>query len=191
VSEVRERPPPILNTSMAGPLGGDDGDPGVPTINAKNIDDRPPGRLCQRSESVHHQRKKCRRRPPRRWCRRSESAHHQHKKCQRWAPWEAMTEIQEHPPSTQKMSMAGLLRGGDGDPGASTINTKNIDGRPPNPIGGSGLHPGSERCVLNLHGYDRQKVILLTGLTFPATGPVMADDPSSAYRAWIIQCDTI
>jgi hypothetical protein len=88
-----------------------------------------------------------------------------------------MTEIQEHPPSTQKTSMAGLLGGGDGDPGAPTINTKNIDGSPPNPIGGSGLHPGSERCVLNLHGYDRQKVILLTGLTFPATDPVMADDP--------------
>jgi hypothetical protein len=38
-----------------GPLGGGAGDLGAPTINVKNIDGRPPGRRCQRSESTHHQ----------------------------------------------------------------------------------------------------------------------------------------
>jgi hypothetical protein len=33
------------------------------------------------------------------------------------------------------------------------------------PLGGSGPHPGSEGCVINLHGYDKQRVILLTGYT--------------------------
>jgi hypothetical protein len=65
------------------------------------------------------------------------------------------------------MSMAGPLRGNAGDPGAPTINTKNIDSRT---LGlgsceGSDLYLGSERCVVNLHGYDRQKVILLMGPT--------------------------
>jgi hypothetical protein len=41
-----------------------------------------------------------------------------------WDPWEVMLEIQEHPPSTLKASMTGPLGGGDGDPGASTINAK-------------------------------------------------------------------
>jgi hypothetical protein len=42
---------------------------------------------------------------------------------------------------------------------------KNVDDMPPDPHGGSGLHPGSERFVINLYGYDRQKIILLTGPT--------------------------
>jgi hypothetical protein len=46
-------------------------------------------------------------------------------------PWEVMPEIQERPPSTQKTSMAGPLRGGDGDPGASTINAKRHQRRGP------------------------------------------------------------
>jgi hypothetical protein len=44
------------------------------------------------------------------------------------------------------------------------------------PSWGSGLHPGSERCVVNLHGYEREKIILLTGPSFPAPGPAMAYD---------------
>jgi hypothetical protein len=36
----------------------------------------------------------------------------------------------------------------------------------PGPHGGSGPHLGSEGRAVNLHGYDRQRVILLTG---PAT----------------------
>jgi hypothetical protein len=43
--------------------------------------------------------------------------------------------------------------------------------------GGSDLHQGSKRCVVNLHEYERQKVILLMGPTFPAPGPAMAYDP--------------
>jgi hypothetical protein len=42
---------------------------------------------------------------------------------------------------------------------------KNIDGGPPGPHGGAGPHLGSEGCVVNLHGHDRQRVILLTGPT--------------------------
>jgi hypothetical protein len=67
---------------MVGPLRGDAGGLGAPTINAKNIDGGPPERRCRRSESTHHQ----------------------HKKRQRWPPWEAVPEVWERPPSTQKMS---------------------------------------------------------------------------------------
>jgi hypothetical protein len=89
-----------------------------------------------------------------------------------------MTEIQEHPPSIQKMSTVGPLGSGAGDPRAPTINIKkrrwqapwqamseirgrppstqkNIDSGSPDPHGGSGLHPRSERCVVNLQGYDK------------------------------------
>jgi hypothetical protein len=55
--------------------------------------------------------------------------------------------------------------GGVRDPGVPTINTKNIEGEPPSPRGGGGVsrHSGYEECVVNLHGYDRQRVILLMG----------------------------
>jgi hypothetical protein len=64
--------------------------------------------------------------------------------------------------------MEGPLGGNAGDPGAPTINMKNIDGGLPDPAGGggSGLHPRSKKCVVNLHGYDRQKLIVLTGPTY-------------------------
>jgi hypothetical protein len=61
--------------------------------------------------------------------------------------------------------MVGPLEGANRDPRAPTTNIKNIGGRPEAPLGGSGLHPGSERSVVNLHGHDRQKVILLMGPT--------------------------
>jgi hypothetical protein len=104
-------------------------------------------------------------------------------------------KIQEQPPSTLR-NIDGGSRGGveAGDPGVPTINVKNVDDRPlgrPPQGGGSGPHPGSKRCVVNLHRHDRQKVILLTGPTIPALGPVMADDTESAYGACVIQCDTI
>jgi hypothetical protein len=58
VSKVRERPPSTQPTSMVGPLEGGARDSGAPTINAKNIDDRPSWRWCRRSGSAHHQCKK-------------------------------------------------------------------------------------------------------------------------------------
>jgi hypothetical protein len=77
--------------------------------------------------------------------------------------------------------MADPLGGpGVGDPGTPTINVKNIDGGHPGPRrggGGSGPHPGSKRCVVNLHRHDRQKVILLTGPILPALSSVVANDP--------------
>jgi hypothetical protein len=78
---------PTINAENVddGPLGGVIGDPGASTINTKNVDDAPPGRGYQRSESVHHQCKKRRRR----------------------GPWEAVLEVQECPPSTQKTSTVG------------------------------------------------------------------------------------
>jgi hypothetical protein len=71
--------------------------------------------------------------------------------------------------------MAGPLADADGEPGAPTINVKNVDDEPSSLCrggGGSGLHLGSERCVVNLHGYDTQKVILFTDLILLALGPL-------------------
>jgi hypothetical protein len=116
------------------------------------------------------------------------------------APWEVILEIRERPPSSQKTSTVAPLGGAVRDLRAPTINAKNVDSGPPrrqcrkiwehppstqkistadppSPRRGSGLHPGPVRCIVNLRGYDRQKVILLTGPTFPVPGPIMADDP--------------
>jgi hypothetical protein len=97
---------------MVGPLAGADGDPGVPTINTKNIDGGPLGLWGVGScpclgddggpEASTINTKKRQRWHPGRRCRRSGSAHHQHK----------------------EMLMVGLLGGDDGDSGAPTINTK-------------------------------------------------------------------
>jgi hypothetical protein len=92
-------------------------------------------------------------------------------------PLEVMLEIRECPPLMLKDVDGGPLGGAAGDPVAPTINEKNVDGRPPGPLGGSGLHPRSKRCVVNLLGYDRQKVILLTGPILPALIPIMAYNP--------------
>jgi hypothetical protein len=40
--ETRECPPPMLETSMTGPLGGADEDPGAPTTHVGDIDGGPP-----------------------------------------------------------------------------------------------------------------------------------------------------
>jgi hypothetical protein len=52
--EIREHPPSTLKMSMVGSLGGGVGGPGVPTINAKNVNGGPPGRQCQRTGNAHH-----------------------------------------------------------------------------------------------------------------------------------------
>jgi hypothetical protein len=76
----------------------------------------------------------------RRQCRRSGSVHHQWKKHQQWTPWEAVPEVQERPPSTQKMSTVPPLGGGVGGPGPPTINAKNING---GPMGIGAGYPGA------------------------------------------------
>jgi hypothetical protein len=43
VPEVRECPPPMLKTSMAGPLGGDARDPRAYTTYVEDVDGRPLG----------------------------------------------------------------------------------------------------------------------------------------------------
>jgi hypothetical protein len=78
------------------------------------------------------------------------------------APWKAVPEVRERPPSTQKTLTAGPLGDGAGGPGAPTNNTKNVDGGPPRkrcrrsrsvhhqrknvnegPLGGSARGPGA------------------------------------------------
>jgi hypothetical protein len=89
-----------------------------------------------------------------------------------------MPEIRERTPSMLRNIDGGPLGGVAEDLGAPTINTKNVDGSPQAPIGGGGLWClRSERCIVNLHGYERQEVILLIDPTFPALGPAMAYDP--------------
>jgi hypothetical protein len=44
MSEIRERPPSMQKISMVDPLGGDARDLRAHTINAKNVNDGPPGR---------------------------------------------------------------------------------------------------------------------------------------------------
>jgi hypothetical protein len=109
--------------------------------------------------------------PTRKCCRRSVSTHHQHKKYRRWALWEATPEIRARPPLTQKTSTTGPM--------------------PSWGVGGVHLHPGFKRCVVKLHGYDRQKSSSAHGSHFSMLGPVMANDPWLTYGAWVIQCDII
>jgi hypothetical protein len=54
IPEIREHPPSMSKTMMAGSLGGDVGDLGAPTTYLEDVDGSPPGRRCQRSWSVHH-----------------------------------------------------------------------------------------------------------------------------------------
>jgi hypothetical protein len=71
-------------------------------------------------------------------------------------PWEMMTKIRECPPSMQEMLMASLLGGDDGDPGAPTINTKNVDSEPPGPcvcVGGGVRSPSRIRKVCCKHAW--------------------------------------
>jgi hypothetical protein len=44
MTEIRERPSPILKMSMAGPLGGDTGSPEEPTTFLEDVDGGAPGR---------------------------------------------------------------------------------------------------------------------------------------------------
>jgi hypothetical protein len=46
MTEVREYPPPILNTYMVGAMEDDVGDPGAPTTYPEDMDGRLPRRQC-------------------------------------------------------------------------------------------------------------------------------------------------
>jgi hypothetical protein len=65
--ETRERPPPMSETSMAGPLQGTDGDPGAPTFYVGEVDDGPPREAMMkiRERPTFNAKKKHRRQPPR------------------------------------------------------------------------------------------------------------------------------
>jgi hypothetical protein len=86
-------------------LGGDAGDPGVPTINAKNVDGGPPWEAVPKIQE----------RPPS-TLRNVDGG----------LPWEAMLETRERPPSMLETSTMSPLGGDDRDPGAPTINARNI-----------------------------------------------------------------
>jgi hypothetical protein len=102
----RERPPPMSETLMTGPLGGAIGDPRACTTYVGDIDGGPLGRRCQRPGSTHNL---CRRR--------------------RWrAPWEALLETPERPPPMSETSMVGALGGADRDPRAPSTYVVDIDG---------------------------------------------------------------
>jgi hypothetical protein len=76
------------------------------------------------------------------------------------------------------MDLLGGVRAGD--PTLPTINAKKCRRWAPWPHGGvrgSDPHLGSERCVVNLHRHDRQKVILLTSPILLTLSSVMADNP--------------
>jgi hypothetical protein len=124
--EARERPPPFLKTSMVGPLGGDAGRMGESTTNLEDFDGRPCGRQCRMPESAHHQSHRCR------W----------------WAPWEAMSEAQEHPPPMSKTSMASPLGSDAGSLIATTTNPKHVTWQAPG--GPASIHV--QRCVVTCMG---------------------------------------
>jgi hypothetical protein len=58
VPEIWERPPSTLRNVDGGPLRGGARNLGALTINAKKHRQRPPGRRCWISGSVHHQHQK-------------------------------------------------------------------------------------------------------------------------------------
>jgi hypothetical protein len=125
-AEVQERPQPTQKTWMVGPLGGADGDPGAPTINAEKRRQWAPW------EAV----------PEVRGCPPSTQ------KTSMVDPWGVVTEIRECLPPTQKMSTVGPLGGDDGDPRAPTINAEKRRRHPP---GGGDRDPGvptinAEKC---------------------------------------------
>jgi hypothetical protein len=108
-----------------------------------------------------------------------------------WVPLGGSAGDPGEPTVNAKNINSGPLGGDAGGPKVPTINTKNVDGGPQSPCGRSGLHPRSERCVVNLHEYDRQKVTPLMDPIFPALSSVVCYYPWSTYEVWVIQCDTI
>jgi hypothetical protein len=91
------------------PLGGANGDPRAPTTYVRDVDGGLPRRHSWRLGSTHH------------LCQRH-----------RWqAPWKALMETREHPPSMSEMLMAAPLGGADGDLGAPITYVRDVDGRPP------------------------------------------------------------
>jgi hypothetical protein len=95
-----------------GPLGGTVGDLGTPTMYVGDVDGGPPRRRCQRPGSAHHLCQRCR------W----------------WTPWEALSEIQEHPQPMLETSIVGPLGGADRDPRALTTYVEDVD---TGPVGGA------------------------------------------------------
>jgi hypothetical protein len=77
-------------------------------------------------------------------------------------------EVQKRPPSILKTSMVEPLRGDNRDPIAPTICLEDVDGRPPGPRGGSGLHPTFEKCVVTCMG-SIDKSNSAHGSHFPCT----------------------
>jgi hypothetical protein len=73
-------------------------------------------------------------------------------------PWQVLTEIRERPPS--------MLKNVDGGTPWEVLTEirelppsmlENVNGRPPSPHGGSGPHPGSERCAVTCMGMMDKK----------------------------------
>jgi hypothetical protein len=115
LSKTQERPPPMSETSMVGPLGSIVRDSGVPTTYVEDVDSGAPGRRCRRPRSAHH------------LCQRL-----------RWrAPREALSETRERPPSMSETSMGGL-GGVVGDSRAPTTYVRDVDG---GPLGGDVRDP--------------------------------------------------
>jgi hypothetical protein len=90
-------------------------------------------------------------------------------------------KIRERLPSTLRNVDVEPLGGAETeDLGAPTINAKKRRRQAPErptSQGGSGPHPGSKMCVVNLHRHDRQKVILLMGPILSSLSYVMSRDP--------------
>jgi hypothetical protein len=108
--------------------------PGVPTINTRKHRRRPPWEVLSNNPGAPA----INARKHRRWAlwevlpKNPRAPTINARKRRRWAPWEVLSENLEVPTINVKMSMAGPWEAGaDGDPGASIINVKNIDGGPP------------------------------------------------------------
>jgi hypothetical protein len=54
---------------------------------------------------------------------------------------------------------------------------RNVDDESPGPHGGIRSPSGIQKVCCDLHKYDRQKVILLTGPSLSALSSAMVDDP--------------
>jgi hypothetical protein len=119
----------MKRTSTMSPLRGGAGDLGASTINAKNIDDEPLrggagdlGASTINAKNVNV--------TPWEAMPKIRDAHHQSKERRQWALLEAMAEIRECTPSTQR-TLTMSPQGSDvGGAGVSTINTKNVNGGP-------------------------------------------------------------
>jgi hypothetical protein len=103
---------------MVSPLGGPIGDLIAPTTYVGDVNSRPPRSHCRSPGSTQQLCQRC-----------------------RWkAPWEAFLETREHSPTMLETSVACLLGGGAGGPGALMVDTKNVNG---GSLGGGASGPGA------------------------------------------------